>query len=165
MKHILYFVLIIAVLTLQIGISDLVAIREVRPDFLLIAVCHISMFQGRFRGILWGFGAGLLEDAFMSGLLGLGALSRSIAAFLAGSLMTNKSFHQSYEPSLIVTAIALVFNLLRYTIVALGEPHFLSGFWKYVIFAAIYTGVFNFIIYSLLPARIWEKVYKTDAAS
>ena len=75
------------VLFAQIFLSQLLEVSEVRPDFVLIFVVFISARQGRIAGILWGFGAGLLQDLTGSlSVLGANALAKSIVGYTLGTL-------------------------------------------------------------------------------
>jgi rod shape-determining protein MreD len=57
-------------------------------DFVLIVVVYLSLTSGPTTGIVVGSLAGLIQDALSSGILGIGALAKTIVGFGAGVLGT-----------------------------------------------------------------------------
>ncbi len=71
----------------QIYLAQLLQIGDVRPDFVLVFLVFISARYGRVPGILFGFGAGLLQDLSGSlSVLGANALAKSIVGYALGTL-------------------------------------------------------------------------------
>ena len=82
-----------------------------KPDFVLITVISYGLLKGPFYGAGLGLAAGLAADLFTGGVLGIGALSRMVAGFLAGLL--EKTI---FKDNLLVPAL----SLLAGTVVAEG---------------------------------------------
>lgn len=57
-------------------------------DFVLIVVVYLSLTSGPTTGVVVGSAAGLLQDALSSGVLGVGALAKTLVGFTAGRLGT-----------------------------------------------------------------------------
>lgn len=55
-------------------------------DFVLAAVIAISLRSGPSAGVVAGTVAGLMQDAFGTGLLGIGALGKTVAGSAAGAI-------------------------------------------------------------------------------
>lgn len=55
-------------------------------DFVLMAVVAIALRSGPGAGVVAGTLAGLVQDAFGTGLLGIGALGKTLAGFAAGTV-------------------------------------------------------------------------------
>ena len=165
MKYIFYtFVLIIA-LVLQITIIDLLSIRKIKPDLLILAITYIGLSEGRGRTTVFGFLVGLLEDALGSGLLGIGSLAKSIVGFIAGATLGNRSIHHSYELALFASALALVHNLLMHSIISLGQRGFWQGLLQVALPSALYTFVAGLIVFSILPVHSLVRVKQSDTAA
>lgn len=98
-------------------------------DFVLIVVVYLSLTSGPTAGVAVGTVAGLIQDALSSGILGIGALSKTIVGFASGVIGTQ----------FIVTA-----PLPRFVV-------FLGGS---VAHAAIFMG-----LYMLLGLREFESPY------
>lgn len=71
---------------LQITLANLIALFNVKPDLVLIYVIIRALKDGPTAGVVWGLGLGFLLDAVSGGWMGLGALSFSVAGFLAGQI-------------------------------------------------------------------------------
>lgn len=55
-------------------------------DFVLMAVVAVALRSGPGAGVVAGTLAGLVQDAFGTGLLGIGALGKTLAGFAAGAV-------------------------------------------------------------------------------
>jgi rod shape-determining protein MreD len=55
-------------------------------DFVLMAVVAVALRAGPAAGVVAGTVAGLIQDAFGTGLLGIGALAKTLAGFAAGAV-------------------------------------------------------------------------------
>ncbi|MFC2061979.1 rod shape-determining protein MreD [Elusimicrobiota bacterium] len=56
----------------------------VNINILLILTVEIALIRGSYRGEIFGFFSGLLEDIFVFGLIGERAIIRALAGFLIG---------------------------------------------------------------------------------
>ncbi len=78
---------LVAALALQTTLSQYV--RETAAiDFVLIVVVYLALTSGPTTGIVVGSVAGLIQDALSSGILGIGALAKTLVGFVAGVLGT-----------------------------------------------------------------------------
>ncbi len=100
-------------------------------DLVLIAVVYVAIKSGPVTGLMAGTVAGLIQDALSGGILGIGGLSKTVVAFLAGVLGTQ----------FIVTA-----PLPRFLIVLVATA----------LHAAIFMG-----LYSLLDLRQFPSGYSS----
>lgn len=76
-----------AALALQTTLTSYV--RETATlDFVLIVVVYLSLTSGPITGVVAGSVAGLIQDALSSGIMGIGALAKTIVGFAAGRLGT-----------------------------------------------------------------------------
>jgi len=57
-------------------------------DFVLIVVVYLSLTSGPATGVVAGTVAGLIQDALSSGVMGIGALAKTIVGFTAGRVGT-----------------------------------------------------------------------------
>src|SRR5512139_3302789 len=87
--------LTIAVLLLHTTIVPFIAIGDVVPDLPLLLVISIAIRRGQIPGTLAGFFIGLALDLLSGGdgVMGLSALTKTVAGFLAGYFYNeNKTF-------------------------------------------------------------------------
>ena len=72
---------------LQLFLVDFLSINLIRPDFLVVFILYLSVYKGKFYGILSGFLLGYISNLFGVGsLFGLEPLSLTIVGYLAGYL-------------------------------------------------------------------------------
>ena len=76
---------------------------SLKPDLVLITAISYGLLKGPWYGAGLGLAAGLTADLFSGGVLGIGALSRMIAGFLAGLL--EKAI---FKDNLLVPALSLL---------------------------------------------------------
>jgi rod shape-determining protein MreD len=146
-------------LALQFVAAPLLVIDDIQPDFLLVGVIVAAIRHGAIPAIFTGFWTGLLQDAVMSHLFGLEALSKSIAGFVAGYAAKNKS---KFDLQLIIgiaLGSALTNHLIRDTIYYFSEGlNFLYLLVRFVIPNALYTVVFVVIL-----RTVWADLFKRSA--
>ncbi|OPZ71825.1 MAG: rod shape-determining protein MreD [bacterium ADurb.Bin478] len=163
MRYLFYLFLIGLALVVQVTLGDLFAVRGVKPDLCIIALCYISMREGRRRAVVWGFSAGLVEDLLNHALLGPGALARSVASFAAGTFLSEHAFHHSYQASFRVMGIALLNNVVLFAVLSLIENWSSGVLWWRILFSTLYTELVTLILFSLISQETWEKLYKADS--
>ena len=142
------FLFSLLVVLFQLISSELLAINQISPDFLLIFVLYSTLIFGRFKGILIAFSLGLISD--LSGIgsyFGLHPLLLSTASYAISFLIGR------YEKMLpyIFYSYWIVIILLYFFIMAYFrfQVLFLSNFTGYVIqsiYLFLYTFTFIFIL-------------------
>ena len=142
------FLFSLLVVLFQLISSELLAINQISPDFLLIFVLYSTLIFGRFKGILIAFSLGLISD--LSGIgsyFGLHPLLLSTASYAISFLIGR------YEKMLpyIFYSYWILIILLYFFIMAYFrfQVLFLSNFTGYLfqsIYLFLYTFAFVFII-------------------
>ena len=79
-------ILLVAAFLLQTLVRPAPWIERVAPDFILAAVAGLAMRRGASLGLGLGLGAGLLQDSFSGGLLGIHGSSKPLTAFVIGRI-------------------------------------------------------------------------------
>jgi rod shape-determining protein MreD len=162
-KYVYYLFILTLAVVAQLVLGDLIAVMGVKPDLIIITLCYISMREGRRRGVIWGFTAGVVEDLLSHSLLGAGALARSVSTFMAGTLLSERAFHHSYQASFRGMGIALLNNVILFIMLALGEQWTPAVLWQRILFSTLYTELATLILFALISQETWEKLYKTDS--
>ncbi|MEK7727021.1 MAG: rod shape-determining protein MreD [candidate division KSB1 bacterium] len=158
-KRILKYLLMFSfLLALQIAVVPLLAFSDVHPDFMLIGVILAAIRHGATPAIFTGFLAGLVQDVAVSELYGLQALAKSVAGFVAGTLVKDKAKVELQVAILVAFITALAHNLLRDTIFYFDAGlNFFYVFLRYVLPNSIYSVVFVAIIQMLWPEALRNK--------
>lgn len=147
--HIRYLLFFIIALLLQVTLVKYIQIVTWRPDLVLIVLVSYSLRYGPNRGMSAGFAVGLLQDLLSSHFLGLTALSKTLAGFVAGSLAGEFTVRVKFFLALLISG--LVHDLVYFFIYTLGENFsFQSLIVLYTIPNLTYTvilgGFLNYII-------------------
>ena len=87
MKLALNLVAIAAALVLQTTLTSFVP-QTAAIDLVLIVVVYLSLSFGPTTGIVAGTVAGLIQDSLSSGIMGVGALAKTLVGFAAGRIGT-----------------------------------------------------------------------------
>jgi rod shape-determining protein MreD len=143
--------ILLAIVVAYTLLADLVAIAGLTPDLPLVAVVFVALRYGQIPGTLAGFGTGLTFDLLSAGdgVMGLSALAKTVAGFLAGYFYNETKTQQllgGYEFVVLVGAIALVHNVLYFVILLQGtEIGWGLAILRYGIPSALYTAAASLI--------------------
>jgi rod shape-determining protein MreD len=86
-KFALNLMAIAAALALQTTLTSFVP-ETAAIDLVLIVVVYLSLSFGPTTGIVAGTAAGLIQDSLSSGIMGIGALAKTLVGFAAGRIGT-----------------------------------------------------------------------------
>ena len=108
-------------LLVQTTLVPYIAIATIVPDLILIWIVYVAIVRGQIPAMTVGFLLGLLFDVFSGGdnMLGLSALAKTVAGFLAGySYNENKitQFLSGPQFPVLLIIVSLVHNLLYFII-------------------------------------------------
>ena len=150
-----YILVFVAALFLQAIAVRYFEIVHWKPDLVLIVLVMFSIRHGRRAGSTAGFAAGLLNDLISGGLLGLGALSRTITGFVAGTIALFFQDRGQFIFTLFVSGLAQDF--IYFYINTLGR----DVLWQVIIFVHIipnllYTAIVGTVIYYFLDKWLNE---------
>jgi len=150
---ILFFGLVFGILFLfQLTFANLMAIYEIKPDFILIFLVYLSTRYGRLWGSSAGFIMGIIEDSFLTILFGLNALCKSLVGFFVAKLSWRLTGNVITDAGLLLFAVALVHDFLFNWIYSFGsEVGVLYIFFRYALPSAFYTAVIGMMITAIFP--------------
>ncbi len=157
-RYIKFIFISIIFIVLQTTVANIISIRGISPDFLLIWIVLIAIRYGQIESTLFGFIIGLIYDLATGGVIGLSSLSKSVSGFIAGYFFNeNKTVItlSSYRFLLIVLLISLIHNSFYYLIYLQGsELNTFSSIVKIGGITTLYTTTI-----SLLPVFIFMRKY------
>ncbi len=157
-EYLRYAVLIVILIIVQKTLIWLIALTsyDITPDIVLIGIVYIGIRKGKITGSIGGFITGLLIDFLSFSFLGLMALSKATAGFVAGFFNNENKIERytyTYVFMLIVFVCSLANNVLYFTLYYQGT---MLGFGdvllRYIIPTAVYTSII-----SSLPAIFGRK--------
>lgn len=142
-------------LVLETSVLPFLTVRGVRPDLILILVISLGLLNGPREGALAGFAGGLLEDLLLGRYVGVRAISKMIAGYLAG-LAGKRVYRDSLVTSvLLVLGGTIISEFLSFTLWwELGSPLALGAGLGSVILP---LAVFNAMVAPFIYAQVYRR--------
>lgn len=141
MRQVVALGLLVGSVLLQSTITGLLGGRTVAVDVVLVAVVYLALASGPTAGVVAGSVAGLVQDALSSGILGIGALAKTVVGFLVGRF-GSQFIVAATMPRLLTFAMATVVHAVLFMGVysMLGVRQFPNAL-KAVALQAVVNGV------------------------
>lgn len=79
-----FLILLVAALLLQTSVLEVVSVAGIKPDLVLLIVVLNGFLLGPREGAFLGYIGGIVEDLFLGEYIGLNAISKMTAGYLAG---------------------------------------------------------------------------------
>ncbi len=150
LRYTLFF--FIAIL-LQATVVNYLRIFSWSPDLVLILLVAFALRFGPNQGMTAGFIVGLVQDSISTHFIGLGALSKTIAGALAGSLKGRFSPRTEFFLTLLISG--LMHDLIYFFLYTLGENFsFQSLIFLYTIPNVMYTVLIGGFLYYLIETWV-----------
>ena len=155
MQILVLFLVFFGVVTLQLTVVPLLAIKSIPPDLTLIFVVSVAVQKGRVSGVMFGFGAGIINDLFSTDLLGATALANSIAAYIAGFVGREQLERQTLSIFLVLTISVLCRDFILNFLMAVGTE---LSFWR-ILFSkvlphSLYSVILAILLHTIKPELI-----------
>ena len=150
-RRIFLFLAMFIAFLLQVAVLPQFKILGVQPDLILVVAVTIAIQEGPIDGAIVGFFGGMLQDIVGPMVMGVGALTKTLAAFFAGLL---KDFFMTYS-ILLPVILVFIFSLIEpsmhhVALVILGQEELPPFQITVILLAAIYNVVLVFIVYPIL---------------
>jgi rod shape-determining protein MreD len=144
-------VLSVVVLLLHTAVVKFLAIGTIAPDIVLLWIIYLSIRRNQMVGTAAGFFLGLTLDLLSGsdGMLGLAALSKTVAGFSAGYFYNeNKTFQTlgGYQFIIVVVLVSFVHNAIYFVIFLQGtQLNWADALLYYGIPTTAYTTAFGLL--------------------
>ena len=125
-KILIYSLLSLLLIVLDSTLVKFLAIATIVPDILLIWIVYVAIREGQATATTTGFLIGLAENLMgtMNGVLGLAALAKTFAGFIAGYFFNENKIETNlggYQFIVIVSVASLVHNSVYFLIFLQGS--------------------------------------------
>lgn len=133
------------VIVVHTTLTEFVAVMGITPDIPLVWIVYLAVRRGQIPGTAGGFLVGLTVDLLggADGMLGLSALTMTLAGFVAGYFYNENKIWQTLGGTrfLVITAVAaLVHHLLYFLIFLQGtDISWWGAIGRYSVPSALYT--------------------------
>lgn len=142
-KHVRLILITLIFVTLQTTIVSFTSIANIIPDVMLIWIVYLAITQGQIPATVYGFAIGLLLDLISGQFLGLSALSKTIAGFLAGYFFHENKIDlnlANYQFLIFVGISSIVHNLVYFIIFTQGsDVGLFTAVFRFGLLSALYT--------------------------
>jgi len=163
MQWIKYILIYILLLFIEKNLLQLISIKDVTPDLILIFVIIISLKEKRSSATLIGFGAGLFQDLFTAGFFGLSAMTKSIIGFWGTFFQQSRKKYNLTYFTVAVFVLVFIHEIIYRSIYNLGSHISLFRLiFHYIIPRTLYTLSFGIIIYLIYKPMFWKSESITD---
>ena len=156
LKYFIPLFIFIPVVIIQLTIIPFVAVQEVVPNLLLIAVVYFSIANGQIFGTINGAVFGLMYDLISGNLVGSNMLSLTVAGFIAGYFSgetKREKYLFTYSFSLVVAICALINSVIfSFFSVIDFNTNFLQALFNHALLPAIYTSIVSILVV-IVPYR------------
>lgn len=150
-RRLLFAIILLVFLLIQVGVATEISVGSVKPDILLVATICWALLEGPSRGALFGFFGGLLEDAFTTAVMGVGAFAKTLMGYLSGELRQRIVSKSVVWPAVIVFFGSILHELIKFATWAMvgmeERPPFSFGI---IAGLALYNALLTVVVYPLL---------------
>ena len=142
-KHVRLILITLLLVTFQTTIVSFTSIANIIPDIMLIWIVYLAVTQGQIPATIYGFAIGLFLDLISGQFLGLSALSKTIAGFLAGYFFHENKIEinlANYQFLIIVGIASIAHNLIYFVVFTQGsDVDLLTAVFRFGLFSSLYT--------------------------
>ena len=160
LKYILPLFVFIPVVLIQLTVIPFVAIQEVVPNLILIAVVYFSISNGQIFGTITGASYGLLFDLISGNLVGSHMLSKTVAGFVAGYFSgetRREKYLYTYSFTLVVLLSALADAMIfSFFSVIDFNTNFLMALFNHALLPSIYTSIVSILVVVIPYKRAFD---------
>ena len=135
---------------LQITLLNLLSIKGIRPDLIVLFVVSRALAEGPTAAVAWGFGLGLALDIVSGTQPGLGALAYSLAGFCCGQISSGKGITWLRYIATLLLGAVITFAIFFYFREPWNQVGWTEPLLAYTIPGVIYTWCLG-LIWALSP--------------
>ena len=147
---------------LQLAVLPQFKLLGVQPDLILVVAVVVAVQDGPVAGAVVGFCGGLLQDIASPQVMGVSALTKTLAAFFAGMM---KDFFMTYSILLpvVLVLLATVFEMgvHQVVMVVLGQESLAPFKVTTVLVESLYNVIAVLVVYPFM--RRFKFLHKEDS--
>lgn len=154
-----WFITFFVAIIVQVYAINIIAIDNISPDIVLIALIYYCLTKGQINGMVLAFITGLLIDILSVGVIGATSFSKVFSIFLCGFLYNENKvdiilnnynflfivFWVSFIDSVIYSLLTLKVDILSFSVLL----------FHYGLFPSLYTTLLSVLIYLKSPKKLF----------
>ena len=129
-------------LALPISAND-----PIQPDLVLLLLFFYGMRHSQLASTLTGFASGFFLDALGGGMLGLHALTKTVAGFLVGYVPRTHKIHKIVQFCVLFFAISIIHDMIYNFIYKINTEF---GFWRLLFVHSFPSTIYSVFIGSII---------------
>ncbi len=150
-RQLFLMVVIALAFVFQMSVLPQFKLLGVQPDLILVVAIVVAVQDGPIAGAVVGFAGGMLQDMVSPQVMGVSALTKTLAAFLAGVMKDVFMTYSILLPVLLVFFLTFFELLLNQgVLVVLGQEKLVPVKAGLLFAAALYNVLAVLVIYPLL---------------
>ena len=156
--------LILINFVMQTSVWPQLAIFGAVPDTAVILIVSYGVLRGDVEGAIFGLSAGLLQDIFSGGPIGMFALFGMLIGYVSGKPFRD-FFNDNYFLPFFIVLVAIIFQQMAIYVSSflfLGHLNLAHFAWSIILPTVVYTVALSIPLYSLLHF-INERVEKWES--
>lgn len=161
LQYVRYIIGIFILIILQQTCIQYIEIFHFAPDIVLIGLFVVAVRLGQIPATVIGFAAGLVTDLFVGEMIGISALAKTIAAFIAGYYFDEEKIKITIRTPrfIFITIICTFVHNIIYIFAYLRsvDLDILKLFLTYGIGSTIYTSIISTFTV-LIVAKVEQKI-------
>ncbi len=154
-----YGIFFLLAIILQATLIPYFTILQWKPDLVLIVLTAFAFRMGYNWGTTAGFFSGLITDLLSGHLLGLNALSKTIAGYTAAHL--GRVFQEQGRFVITLLITSFVHDLIYFFFITLGEQFSL----KLLLFRLTIPNTFYTVLLGAFVYYIWNRWFEIEELS
>lgn len=151
----------VVLILLHTTLVPFIVIGNAIPDILLIWIVYLAITRGQIAGTLAGFLLGLTVDIISGndGMLGLGAIAKTVAGFLAGYFYNENKTEQTLGSSGFILAVGLAAALHSaiYFLIFLRAGD--VGWWQSIVLHGMPSAAYTTAL-AVIPMSLFRRKYR-----
>jgi rod shape-determining protein MreD len=141
--HVRLSLITVLLITVQTTIVSFTSVFNIVPDIMMIWIVYIAVTRGQIPATMYGFGIGLTIDLMSGQFLGLSALCKTLAGFIAGYFYHENKIEitiSNYRFLVIVAVISFIHNIIYFIIFTQGsDVNVVTAILRFGLFSSLYT--------------------------
>ncbi len=157
MKTVRVVAIVLGSVLLQVALARYAVGDRFRFDLVLVGVVFAALQSGAVAGMLAGTVGGLLQDILAGGVVGTGALVKTLLGYATGILGTQFVVAKAHARALIVAAATLVHGLMAGGLQGLIDQTWPSFAWTAMLEEVVINAVvawLAFLVTESLPGAV-----------